>query len=147
MQITAIFRTIFILSFLFSLQACGILSTSKQQESSFTRQTTAIGVNGYLWQASLDTLVFMPLENLDPSSGVILSDWYSTPDNANERVKVMVRFLSSELRSDAVRVRVQRQIRQDNNWISSNVQASTALAIEEAILTQARRLRIEETTR
>src|SRR3970040_535317 len=51
---------------------------------------TAIGVNSYLWRASLETLAFMPLSQADSSGGVIVTDWYANPDNPGEGVKVSV---------------------------------------------------------
>ena len=49
---------------------------------------SAIGVNSYLWRATLDTVSFMPLASADPFGGVILTDWYTDPQNPNERVKI-----------------------------------------------------------
>ncbi len=128
-----------ILVLCFGLSAC----SGGVRDDKFEVRPTVMGVNGFLWQASLDTLVFMPLDNVDQSNGVLVTDWMISPANDQERVKVTVRFLSDELRSDAVRVIVIREIRQNDVWVIAPVQASTSLQIEEAILTQARRLRIE----
>ena len=49
---------------------------------------SGIGVNGFLWRASLDTLSFLPLSSADPFGGVIITDWYSPPESPNERFKV-----------------------------------------------------------
>jgi leucyl-tRNA synthetase len=62
---------------------------------------TAIGVNSYLWRASLETLSFMPLTQADSAGGVIVTDWYSNPQNPNERVKLSVSILDQDLRADA----------------------------------------------
>ena len=59
-----------------------------------------------LWRASLDTLDFMPLALANYSGGVIVTDWYSDSDINNESVKISVRFLSNEVRSDALIVKV-----------------------------------------
>ena len=59
-----------------------------------------------LWRASLDTLDFMPLALANYSGGVIVTDWYSDSDVNNESVKISIRFLSNEVRSDAVVVKV-----------------------------------------
>lgn len=128
------------------VSACGIFGGGGEKVAPFESRVTAIGVNGYLWQATLDTLIFMPLVETDSNAGLILTDWYTAPNNADERVKVAVRFFSQRLRSDAVRVSVVRQERVAGEWVAASVQASTALQIEEAILTQARRLRIEAET-
>ena len=59
-----------------------------------------------LWRASLDTLDFMPLALANYSGGVIVTDWYSDSDSNNESVKISIRFLSNEVRSDALAVKV-----------------------------------------
>lgn len=123
------------------LTACGVFGGGSD-ERDLGPITTAIGVNGYLWSATLDTLAFMPIDNAYPSSAAIITDWYSTADAPDERVKVAVYFRSEQLRSDGVKVNVVRQERQAGNWITVPVQAATALQIEEAILSRARVLKI-----
>ena len=59
-----------------------------------------------LWRASLDTLDFMPLALANYSGGIIVTDWYSDNDVNNESVKISVRFLSNEIRSDALSIKV-----------------------------------------
>ena len=59
-----------------------------------------------LWRASLDVLDFMPLTSANYSGGVIITDWYSEKGNADEAIKITVRFLSNEIRSDAINVDV-----------------------------------------
>ena len=59
-----------------------------------------------LWRASLDTLDFMPLALANYSGGVIVTDWYSDDDTSNESVKISIRFLSNEVRSDAILIKV-----------------------------------------
>ena len=86
----------------------------------------------------------MPIDQVEASGGIIVTDWYSTPDAPNERVKVAVRFLTQALRSDGFKVSVARQELRTGNWISVPVEASTELQIEEAILTAARRMRLDE---
>ncbi|NJC34942.1 hypothetical protein GGR88_002456 [Sphingomonas jejuensis] len=104
-------------------------------------QVTAIGVNAYLWRASLDTLSFMPLLQTDSAGGVIVTDWYVNPQTPSERVKVTVTILDQDLRADALRVAAQRQTAQGANWIDTPVQAATVQKLEEIILTKARDLR------
>ena len=103
-----------------------------------------LGVNAYLWRASLDTLAFMPLIEADGRAGVIVTDWYSDPAAPDERLKVSVFILSRVLRGDAVEVHVVRQIRNEAGiWVNQPVQAATELKIAEAILARARQLRME----
>ena len=101
----------------------------------------SIGVNGYLWRASLDTLAFMPLASADPYGGVIITDWYVNPNQPAERMKLTVTILDADLRADAVRVAPQRQVLANGSWVDAAVQAATAQKLEDIILTKARDLR------
>ncbi len=104
----------------------------------------AIGVNSFLWRASLDTISFMPVSSADPFGGVIITDWYSAGDAANERFKLNVYILGRSLRADGVRVAVFRQVQvSPGNWQDSVLSDTTATKIEDAILTRARQLRNE----
>jgi len=59
-----------------------------------------------LWRASLDTIDFIPLASVNYSGGLIITDWYSANDDTNEQLKISIRFLTNEIRSDAVNVKV-----------------------------------------
>lgn len=102
-----------------------------------------IGVNSYLWRASLDTIAFMPLAQADPFGGVIITDWYSPPEVPEERYKMSVYILGRELRADGLRVSVFRQQSGGpNGWVNTNVSKDTATSLENQILTRARQLRL-----
>jgi predicted small secreted protein len=101
-----------------------------------------LGVNSYLWQASLNTLSFMPLASADPFGGVIITNWYSAPDDPNERMKVTVYILSRQLRADGLKIAVFRQTHSANGWVDAQVNPDTATKLEDAILTRARELRL-----
>ena len=104
-------------------------------------RVTTIGVNAYLWRASLDTLSFMPLVQTDSNGGVIVTDWYVNPQTPTERMKVTVTILDQDLRADALRVAALREVAQQGRWIAAPVQAATTQKLEEIILTRARDLR------
>jgi hypothetical protein len=108
-------------------------------------QGGGIGVNSFLWRASLDTISFMPLVSADPFGGVIITDWYSPPQSPEERFKINVYILGRTLRADGVRAAVFRQ-RQSGaaGWVDAPVGSSTATELENAILTRARQLRIAQ---
>jgi len=79
-----------------------------------------IGVNSFLWRASLDTLSFMPLASADPFGGVIITDWYADPTTPNERFKATVYILDTRLRADGLNVALQKQTRApDGSWLAS----------------------------
>ena len=109
--------------------------------------SVGIGVNAYLWRASLDTLSFMPLNSADPFGGVVLTDWYSAPDTPQERFKVQVFILDKALRADGIRLNVFRQERAASGlWADAQVTQETKIKLENAILTRARQLRIATIT-
>ena len=122
------------------LAACS-QSNERPEADLAAAQVTSIGVNSYLWRASLETLSFMPLTQADSAGGVIVTDWYANPQNPNERVKVSVSILDQDLRADALRVAASREVLQGGTWIAAPVQAATVQKLEDIILTKARDLR------
>ncbi len=102
-----------------------------------------IGVNSYLWRASLDTLAFMPLASADPFGGVVITDWYINPEKADERFKATVYILDTRLRADGLNVTIFRQTKDAAGaWVDAPVAAQTDIDIENSILTRARQLRL-----
>jgi len=67
-----------------------------------------------LWRASLDAIDFMPLSSVNYSGGIIISDWYSNNQNSNESLKVSIRFLTNEIRSDALDIKVFKRVCEKN---------------------------------
>ena len=103
-----------------------------------------IGVNSYLWRASLDTVSFMPLASADPFGGVIITDWHSEQDKPDERFKVNVFILDKQLVSTGVDVKVFRQVKKSGQWFKADVADNTATQLEDSILTRARQLRVAD---
>ncbi len=62
--------------------------------------------SNYLWRAALDTVDFMPLVSANYSGGIVITDWYAENNNLGESIKISIRFLSNEIRSDALDVKV-----------------------------------------
>jgi hypothetical protein len=106
-----------------------------------------LGVNAFLWRATLDTLSFMPLVSADPFGGVIITDWYSPPQAAGERFKATAYVLGRQLRSDGVRVQVFRQVQQNGQWLDVPTAASTNTELEDRVLARARELRVQSAGR
>lgn len=112
-----------------------------------------LGVNSFLWRASLDTINFMPLAQVDPFGGVIITDWYEDPDSKGERFKVNILILDRQLRADSVKVSLFKQTLQpepgeddedDLEWRDAAVSKDTGRQLEDAILTRAREIRIKQ---
>ena len=141
---------------LFSLGACGHSSNGPEaysaggggflgigKKAAAAAPVAGIGVNAYLWRASLDTLAFMPLASADPYGGVIITDWYANPEKPNERFKATVYILDTRLRADGLTVTVFKQVKgPDGAWTDAPTSSQTQVDIENSILTRARQLRL-----
>lgn len=118
----------------------GLLGGGASRDSSASGGTLA--ANAYLWQASLESLDFMPLLQADSRGGVIISDWYAPPETPDERFKITVYILDQALRADALKVAVFRQTNGDTGWVDAAVDEGTAAGLESNILKRARELRL-----
>ena len=113
-----------------------------QAEKVSAAQAPQMGVNSFLWRASLETLNFMPLSQVDPFGGVIVTDWYASAEAPEERFKANVYILDTNLRADALKASIFKQTRSGGGWQDAAVDADTSRQIENAILTRARQLYI-----
>ena len=93
-----------------------------------------------MWRASMDKLSFAPLSVVDYGGGIIITDWFSEGDS-NEEIKIAVRFLSNEIRSDAIKIIIhKKKCETFNNCKISTIENSTNNEIKLAILKQAARI-------
>ena len=124
---------------LLAVSACG----GGAAHPSRNTPVAAIGVNSYLWRATLDTLAFMPLASADPYGGVVITDWYINPEKPSERFKATVYILDSRLRADGLNVTVFKEVSNGaGGWTTAPTSDQTSTDIENAILTKARQLRL-----
>lgn len=145
----SVLRTVSILTLTAAvgLTGCSIFrrgeDTRLQSSAATGAVTNQIGVNTFLWRATLDTLSFMPLVSADPYGGVIITDWYTNPETPTERFKATVYILDSRLRADGLNVSIVKETRDAaGQWVAAPVSAQTETDVENAILTRARQLRI-----
>lgn len=103
-----------------------------------------LGVNGFLWRATLDTLSFMPLASADPFGGVIITDWYEDPKTPGERFKVNAIILDQSLRADGVKVTLFKQQLVSGSWRDKPVDTAMVKTLEDTILTRARQLKVTQ---
>jgi len=102
------------------------------------------GSSNILWRASLKTLDFIPLTNVDYSGGVIITDWYSASEN-REQIKIQIRFFSNELRSDSIDIKSHKRTCESNGLCKNlTVSENFNREIKESILNTARLIKIEE---
>jgi hypothetical protein len=83
-----------------------------------------------LWRASLDVIDFMPLSSVNYSGGIIITDWYSDNKNPNESIKISIRFLTNEIRSDALDIKIFNK-RCDNNSFNCKFTDSSGVLVAE----------------
>tara|TARA_B100000401_G_C52551916_1_gene598941 strand:- start:200 stop:742 length:543 start_codon:yes stop_codon:yes gene_type:complete len=83
-----------------------------------------------LWRASLDVIDFMPLTSVNYSGGIIITDWYSGEENQNESIKISIRFLTNEIRSDSLDIKIFTRTCSDNLVNCKYVQTNKLLVNE-----------------
>ena len=108
------------------------------------QQISALGmpINPYLWRASIETINFMPLSSTDPFAGTIITDWYTTEDNFEERCKLNVFINGKELKTDNLRVASFCQTLKNNQWVNIASDDENNIKIENAILNRAKKLKL-----
>ena len=88
-----------------------------------------------LWRASLDIIDFMPLASVNYSGGIIITDWYSADENSNESIKISIRFLTNEIRSDAIDIKVfNKKCITPSNCVTSEKQGDINIELKTKIL-------------
>ena len=97
-----------------------------------------------LWRAALDTIDFMPLSSVNYSGGIIITDWYSDNENDGESIKFVIRFLTNEIRSDAINLKIfYKNCRSINNCKVSEKVNELNTEITKEILKRATRYKEE----
>lgn len=120
----------------------GIFGDINNKKSSGT--TFEFSTSNVLWRATLKSLDFLPLSNADYSGGIIIYDWYSS-NSSNEQIKITVRFLSNELRSDSIEIISHKKTcDQNNKCITEKLNNNLPADIKEKIILAARTMKIED---
>ena len=83
-----------------------------------------------LWRASLDAIDFMPLVSANYSGGIIITDWYSNDPNSSESLKITIRFLTNEIRSDAIAIKIYNK-RCSNNLLNCEIFQTDGVLVAE----------------
>jgi len=142
-NVTAIWARFIIVSMALTLGGCGIFGGDDKGVKNIeaAEEVYQIGVNAYLWRASLDTLSFMPMKSADQKGGVILTEWKVNPSDDKERTKVDIIILGRKLTADSLKVTVHRQSSTANGWQDTVPRPGASINIRNAILMQAKLLR------
>ncbi len=105
--------------------------------------TIAMSVNPFLWRGALETINFMPLSSADQLGGTIITDWYSTEDNQNERCKLNIFITGKSLKTENLRVVSFCQEFKNPSWINKKINLENDIKIENAILNKAKKLKLQ----
>jgi|TARA_B110000027_G_C16095601_1_gene290645 hypothetical protein len=98
-----------------------------------------------LWRASLDTIDFMPLASVNYSGGIIITDWYSTEQDSNESIKISIRFLTNEIASNSLDIKVfNKKCKKLSNCVISEKTGNLVSELKKKILKTAAVYKEEE---
>ena len=123
------------------MSVSGILNNDGGNNNSST--TIAMSVNPFLWKGALETIEFMPLSSADQVSGTIITDWYSTSTNPNERCKLNIFISGKRLNTENLRVASFCQEFKNPSWINKKIDQENNIKIENAILNKAKKLKLQ----
>lgn len=129
---------------LFSGESGNLLDVFNGDDDDAITAGGGIGVNPYLWRAALESVSFMPMQQVDSQGGVLITDWYTNPDKTDERVKMDIYIFGRKLRPQALKVSVFKQHKMNGSWQDVAVNPQTAADLEETILTNARSLKVKD---
>ena len=119
------------------------LGGNKKSEQSYT--SVGLPINPYLWRGSLETVSFMPLSSADPFAGIIITDWYSSNDEQNQRCKLNIFIKGIDLKTDNLKVNSFCQSLNNNgNWVDQKVDEENNIRLENAILNKAKKIRLSQ---
>ena len=116
---------------------------NNDQKDSVTSTTIAMSINPFLWRAALETIGFMPLSSADQVGGTIITDWYSTSNNENERCKLNIFITGRKLNTENLRVSTFCQEFKNQIWVNKKIENENNIKIENAILNKAKKLRLQ----
>ena len=119
-----------------------VLGTDRKKDNSSVA-SISMSVNIFLWRGALETISFMPLSSADQVGGIIITDWYSTTENQNERCKLNVFISGKRLNAENLKVTSFCQEFKDQIWVNKIVDKDNNIKIENAILNKAKKLRLQ----
>ena len=125
------------------LSVSGILGDKKNENETNISSTANMPINVYLWRGALETIDFMPLSSADPIGGIIITDWYSTSDNEQERCTLNIFITGQNLRTENLKVTSFCQSFKNQIWVNKNIDKNNNIKIENAILNKAKKLKLQ----
>ena len=120
----------------------GIVLGQTRGNNAVSVSSIGMPINPYLWKGSLETVGFMPLSSADPFGGIIITDWYSSGQNIDERCKINIFIKGLELKTSNLKVGSFCQSFKNNKWVDLPVNASSNVQLENAILNKAKKIKL-----
>ena len=111
-------------------------------EGSTQISTVGMPINAYLWKASIETISFMPLASTDPFAGTIITDWYTTEINQDERCKLNIFINGKILKTSNLKVSSFCQLLKNNQWVNIPSNSDDNTKLENVILNKAKKLKL-----
>ena len=107
------------------------------------KTTYEFSTSNPLWRASLEIIDFMPLTTVDYSGGIIITDWYTDSSNSKDSIKITLRFLSNEVRSDSIKVIVHnKKCGTNENCAINEIDSKIKFELQKSILTKAAQIEL-----
>ena len=125
------------------LSVGGILGDKKNEDKTNKSLTANMPINVFLWRGALETIDFMPLSSADPIGGIIITDWYSTTDNEEERCKLNIFITGQNLKTENLKVTSFCQSFKNQIWVNKTTDKNNNIKIENAILNKAKKLKLQ----
>jgi hypothetical protein len=113
----------------------GVFGYNKDNKKSIVG--SSLSINPYMWRAALKMLSSVPLNSVDSTSGIIITDWYNLNNNSNERIKISITIMSDKIRSDGIQVKTFKQTKNRNGWRNVKANEENNIKIERAIIKKA----------
>ena len=116
---------------------------NRNQGGNVSASGVGMPINPYLWQASLETISFMPLSSTDPFAGTIITDWYISEANIEERCKLNIFVKGLEFKTSNLQVLSFCQKLTNNQWVNKMTKKDDNIKLENAILNKAKKLKLK----
>ena len=127
---------------LFGKAGLDVFGVINRQNIGVASGDVGMPINPYLWQASIETINFMPLSSTDPFAGTIITDWYTSEQNTGERCKLNIFINGLELKTDNLKVLSFCQTLKKNQWVNNISKQEDNTKLENAILNKAKKLKL-----
>ena len=125
------------------LSVDGILGGGENKNETNQSLTASMPINIFLWRGALETIDFMPLSSADPVGGIIITDWYSTTGNEEERCKLNIFITGQNLKTENLKVTSFCQSFKNQIWVKKTTDKNNNIKIENAILNKAKKIKLQ----